>query len=123
MFKVIFRILVILLIVAIISGGIYAFVQNTSISSTFGRGGIGEGAFTGRPLASSSSATFSTQTFSPVRLGERGDGRFSFSLGRGVSGVLGNSVLIISITMVVMLLRKAMAPRILRVRPVSVDQP
>ena len=63
------------------------------------------------------------QNPSPERFGDGGEGRFSFSLGRGLAGVLSNGFVIAMITLLVVLVRKFRAPRLLRVRPVSLDQP
>lgn len=118
MLKVIYRILIILVVVALVGGAIFALVQNKS-------GGIALGgrAFTRQSAATNGSGTFSGQSFTPNRVGERGEGRFSFSPLRGLSGIVGNSLLILVMTLGVFQLRKAMAPRILRVRPISLDQP
>ena len=122
MFKVIFRGLLILLIVAIVGAGIYTLVQNTSIGTLSGRGDFGGRTLTNQPATSASSGTFSAQNFQTARFREGGEGRFSFSPGRGLTGVLGNSILIVVITLAVVVVRKAMAPRLLRVRPVSLDR-
>jgi hypothetical protein len=116
MLKVFFRILVFLLIIAVVAGGIYLLVQKTSIGAAFGRGDYGERAFT------TSSGTYTGQTISVNNFGERGEGRFSFSPGRGLTGVLGNGIEILAITLAVLAVRKAIAPRLLRVRPIRIDR-
>jgi hypothetical protein len=123
MLKVIFRILVLLLVIALVGGALYALVQNTSIGGSFGRGDFGSRAFTGQTPAVAISGTIPGTSFSPSRFGEGGEGRFSFSLLRGLTGVVGNSFAIGAITLIVVLVRKPRALRLLRVRPVSIDQP
>jgi len=119
MLKIISRILVIVLIIALLGGAIYALVQNTSLAGSFGRGDFGSRTFT----STAGSGTIRVQSFSPNGFGEREGGRFSFSPGRGLTGVLGNSIAIAAITLLVVLVRKPRAPRLLHVRPVSIDQP
>jgi len=116
MLKVIGRILVVLLVIALVGGAIYALVQNTSLGSSIRGGDFGR-------RASTVPAPSFGQNPSPNRFGERGEGRFSFSLGRGLTGVLGNGFVIALITVLVVLVRKFKAPRLLHVRPVSLDQP
>jgi hypothetical protein len=123
MLKFVSRIFVILLIIVLVGAAIYALIQNTSLGASFGRGDLGNRAFTGQNLAVSRTATLSGQSVSPNLVGERGEGRFSFSLGRGLSGVLGNSFAIGAITLIVVIVRRPKAPHLLRVRPVSIDQP
>jgi hypothetical protein len=124
MLKVIFRILVIMLIIALLGGAFYTLVQNTSLVASSGRGGFGNRTFTGSLPATATSGTITGQGFSPNRFGEGGgEGRFNFSLSRGLAGVLGNSIAIASITLVVVLVRRQRMPRRLHVRPVSLDQP
>ena len=121
MLKVIFRIMVILLVIALVGGAIYLLVQNTSLGASFGRGDFGNRTFTGQAPAASGTKT--GQSFSPNRFGEGGEGRFNFSLSRGLAGVLGNTIAIAAITLVVVLVRKPRMPRLLHARPVSIDQP
>lgn len=121
MLKVTARILIILLIIALLGGGIYALVQNSSLGASFGRGDFGNRAFSGQALAVARTGTLSGQTFSPNR--EGGEGRFTFSLSRGLAGVLGNTLAIGLITLTVVLVRKTRMPRLLHTRPVSLDQP
>jgi hypothetical protein len=123
MLKIVSRIFVILLIIALVGAAIYALVQNTSLGASFGRGDLGNRAFTAQGIAFVRTAAPSGQSFSPNLSGERGEGRFSFSLGRGLGGVMGNSIAIGVITLIVVLVRRPKAPRLLRVRPVSIDQP
>jgi len=123
MLKVIFRILLILIVIALVSAALYALVQNTSLGASFGRGDFGSRAFTGQTSSVAISGTLTGTSFSPGRFGEGSEGRFSFSLLRGLSGVLGNTIAIGAITLMVVLVRKPRAPRLLRVRPVSLDQP
>ncbi len=120
MLKVTFRILLILLVIALLGGALYALVQNTSLGASFGRGDFGNRTFTVQTPAAS--GTITGQSFSPNRSGEGGEGRFSFSLGRGLAGVLGNSIAIAGITLVVVLVRRQKMPALLHVRPVSIDQ-
>jgi hypothetical protein len=119
MLKIISRIMVILLVIALLGGAVYALVQNTSVGASLGRGDSGSRVFTGQAVA----ATTSAAGFSSNRLREDGEGRFSFSPARGLAGLLGNSIAIAGITLLVVLVRKPRAPRLLRVRPVSIDQP
>jgi hypothetical protein len=123
MLKAIFRFLIILLILALLGAAIYALVQNTALGAAFGRGDFGNRSFTGQAPAAALSGTISRTVFSANRFGEGGEGRFSFSLTRGLAGVLGNGIAIAVITLLVVLVRKARAPRLLHVRPVSIDQP
>jgi hypothetical protein len=123
MVKVIFRILLILIVIALLSGALYALVQNTSLGASFGRGDFGSRAFTGQTPGVPISGSITGTSLSPGRFGEGGEGRFSFSLLRGLGGVLGNTIAIGAITLFVVLVRKPRAPRLLRVRPVSIDQP
>jgi len=123
MLKVIFRTLVIVLIIALLSGAVYELVQNTSLGSFSGRGDFGSRTFNSPAPSALVSGTFTRQNFTPNGFGEREGGRFSFSLGRGLSGVLGNSIAIAAITLFVVLVRKKRAPRLLQVRPVSINQP
>jgi hypothetical protein len=123
MLKVIVRIFLILIVIAMVSAALYVLVQNTSLGLSFGRGDFGSRSFTGQPPAAPISGTLTGIGFSPGRFGEGGEGRFSFSLLRGLSGVLGNTIAIGAITLMVVLVRKPRAPRLLRVRPVSLDQP
>jgi hypothetical protein len=123
MLKIISRIMVILLMIALLGGAVYALVQNTSIGSSFGRGDSGSRAFTGQAPAATGSGITSATSFSSDRLREGGEGRFSFSPARGLTGVLGNTIAIAGITLLVLLVRRPRAPRLLHVRPVSIDQP
>ena len=119
--KAIFRFLVILLILALLGAAIYALVQNTSLGAASGRGDFGSRSFAGQTSSAANSGIVTAQSFSANRFGEGGEGRFSFSLARGLAGVLGNGIAIAAITLLVVLVRKTRAPRLLRVRPVSID--
>ena len=124
MLKVTFRILLILLVIALLGGAVYALVQNTSLGASFGRGDFGNRALTGALPATTASGTITRQSFSPNRFGEGGgEGRFNFSPSRGLAGVLGNSIAIAGITLLVVLVRRQRMPRLLHARPVSIDQP
>jgi hypothetical protein len=120
MLKVPFRILLIVLVIALLGGVVYALVQNTSLGASFGRGDFGNRSL---PVQTPAATNLTGQSFSVNRFGEGGEGRFNFSLSRGLAGVLGNSIAIAGITLVVVLVRKTRAPRLLHVRPVSIDQP
>ena len=122
MLKVIIRILLILIVIAMVSGALYALVQNTSLGASFGRGDFGSRTFTGQTPGLAISGTITGMRLSPGRFGDEGEGRFSFSLLRGLSGVLGNTIAIGAITLIVVLVRRPKAPHLLRVRPVSIDQ-
>jgi len=115
-----FRILLILLVVVLLGGGFYALVQNTSLGASFGRGDFGSRSL---PAQAPATTNLTGQSFSPNRLGEGSEGRFNFSLSRGLAGVLGNSIAIAGITLIVVLVRRPRMPRLLHVRPVSIDQP
>jgi hypothetical protein len=120
MLKVTFRILLILLVIALLGGAIYALVQNTSLRASFGRGDFGSRSL---PTQTSATTNLTGQSLSTNRFGEGGEGRFNFSLSRGLAGVLGNSIAIAGITLVVVLVRRQRMPRLLHTRPVSLDQP
>jgi hypothetical protein len=120
MLKVTFRILLILLVIALLGGAVYALVQNTSLGASFGRGDFGSRSL---PAQSPATTNLTGQSFSTNRFGEGGEGRFNFSPSRGLAGVLGNSIAIAGITLVVVLVRKPKMPRLLHVRPASLDQP
>jgi uncharacterized protein (UPF0333 family) len=118
MLKVTLRLLVILLVIALIGAGIYALVQNSPTNS----GNPAARGFPGQTVSVASRSS-TGQAFSPQRFGERGEGRFNFSLGRGLAGALGNSLEILAITLTVILIRKAIAPRRFQVRTVRINQP
>jgi hypothetical protein len=121
MLKVPFRILLIVLVIALLGGAVYALVQNTSLGASFGRGDFGSRSLT---VQSPAATNLTGQSFSTNRFGEGGgEGRFNFSLSRGLAGVLGNSIAIAGITLAVMLVRRQRMPRLLHTRPVSLDQP
>jgi hypothetical protein len=120
MLKIAVRILLILLVIALLGGAIYALVQNTSLGASFGRGDFGNRSL---PAQSPATTNLTGQSFSTNRFGEDGEGRFTFSLSRGLAGVLGNSIAIAGITMIVVLVRRQRMPRLLHTRPVSLDQP
>jgi hypothetical protein len=118
MLKVIYRSLILMLLIAMVAVGLYALIQNPSAGASLGGRAFSRQAAPGAAV----SGTTAAQTYNPDRFREGWEGRFSFSLAGGLSGVLGNSILLALITLAVFQLRKAMAPRILRVRPVSIDQ-
>jgi hypothetical protein len=103
MFKIIGRILVILLVAALVAGGLYAFVQNGSTSNT---------AFTpDRQFASRNTTGTSAP---PDRFRER-ESEGEFSLGRGLGGMLVTLLKIGVIAVIVLLAQKALAknPRLI----------
>src|ERR1035437_9443596 len=103
MLKVPFRILLIVLVIALLGGALYALVQNTSLGTSFGRGDFGSRSL---PVQTPATTNLTGQSFSTNRFGEGGEGRFNFSLSRGLAGVLGNSIAITAITLFVVLVRK-----------------
>ena len=121
MLKVISRILIILLIIALLGGAIYVLVQNTSLGASFGRGDFRNRAFSVQVPAIARNGTLSGQSFSPNRFGEGGEGRFNYSLSHGLAGVLGNMIAIAMITLVELLVRRTRLPGLLHTRPVSID--
>jgi hypothetical protein len=93
--KTILRIIVILLIAGIVSGGIYALVQNTILTSSME-------AEHGQPPAMTDA---DGQTFQPLERSEGGDEHVA-SLSRGLAGVVGTLVKLTVITIIVLLLQK-----------------
>ena len=97
MFKIIGRIIVILLVAALVAGGLYALVQNGSTNGT---------AFaSGRQFQSrNTNGTFVSRD----QFGERG-GEGGFSLGRGLGGTLVTLLEIGAITLIVIQVQKVLA--------------
>jgi hypothetical protein len=97
MFKIIGRIIVILLVAALVAGGLYALVQNGSTNST--------AVAPSRQFQSSGT----NGTFAPrEQFGDRG-GEDRFSLGRGVGGTLVTFLEISLITFIVIQVQKVLA--------------
>lgn len=97
MFKIIGRILVILLVTALVAGGLYALVQSGSSTST---------AFASARQFQSSGAN---GTLVPrEQFGERG-GEGRFSLGRGLAGTLVTLLEIGVIALIVIQVQKVLA--------------
>ena len=116
MLKLIGKILVILLVVALFTAGIYALVQNTSVGAA---GGFGERGFEGgrlRPPNQNGAPAVAGQQFQgsrpPEGFGERdGGGEGGFSFFRGMAGVLGHSLEIGLITLLVLFIRRLRSER------------
>jgi hypothetical protein len=92
--KTILHILVILLVTAIVAGGVYALVENTTLVSS-------DDAGHGQPPATLNADGTSTQ---PMRHGEGGgDGEHGASFARGMSGLLVTLGKLGAVTVIVLL--------------------
>jgi hypothetical protein len=97
MFKTIGRIMIILLVAAIVAGGLYALVQNGSASST---------AFTpDRQFANRNT----TGTSAPPEQFREHESEGGFSLGRGLGGILVTALQIGVITVLVLQAQRVLA--------------
>jgi hypothetical protein len=97
MFKIIGRILVILLVAVIVAGGLYALVQNGSASST-----------TLAPDRQFTSRNTNGVSAPPDGSREH-ESEGEFSLGRGLGGVLGTLLKMGIVTLLVFLVQKMLA--------------
>lgn len=98
MFQTIGRITMILLVAAIVAGGIYAIVQKSGINNS--------GSSPDNQIGAQNSAGGSQ----PEQFREH-DGNREASLGRGLGGMLGHMIEIGIITGIVLLIQKALAQR------------
>ena len=111
MLKLIGKILVILLVCGILTGGIYLLVQNSAQTNS--------GLFAGRESHRAASGTpgQNGQNLPPEGFRERG-GEGNFSLARGMAGVFGKMLQLAVITIIVLLIQGAVT-KTPRKKPVS----
>jgi hypothetical protein len=102
MFKIISRILVILLVAAIVSGGLYALVQSGSAGST--ETFPPDRQFEGRTFDRNPDGTITP----PDRFREH-ESESEFSIGHGLAGMLGTLLKIGVVTLLVLLVQKMLA--------------
>jgi hypothetical protein len=98
MFKTIGRILIILLVTALVAGGLYALVQSSGANSS---ATAPEPRFSNQPTGQRQSP--------PEGFRERGGdhgGESEFSLGRGLAGMLGTFLKMSVVTLLVLLVQK-----------------
>lgn len=100
MFKIIFRILVILLVAALVSGGLYALVQYSGASNIAER--------PERQFENQNSGQAGSQ---PNQFREHGGEHNAFSLGRGLFGVLGSLLKMGVIVFIVLQVQKLLAKK------------
>lgn len=101
MFKMIGRILIILLVAAIVAGGIYLLVQNGSSNNT---AFAPDRQFQGRTFGGTSNGNFASPD------GFRGrDHEGQFSIGRGIGGLFGTTLKISVIVLLVLLVQNGLA--------------
>jgi len=100
MFKIIGRILIILLVIGLVTGGLYALIQSSSANSS-----------TAAPDPRFENQPTGQRQAPPGGFRERGDhgGEGEFSLGRGLGGVFGTLLKIGVVTLLVLLVQKLLS--------------
>ncbi|MCX6066590.1 MAG: hypothetical protein NT121_12675 [Chloroflexi bacterium] len=100
MFKIIFRIIVILLVAALVSGGLYALVQSS------GTNNLAE-----RPEHQFENQNAGRTGSQPDQFREHGEERNAFSFGRGLIGVLGSLLKVGVIVFIVLQVQKMLSKK------------